>query len=40
METTDQHLPRYLSYSLMTYMEAMWPGHNDGGWFVLYQIRR
>ena len=40
METTDQHLPRYLSYSLMTYMEAMWPGHNDGGWFALYQIRR
>jgi len=40
MEATDQHLPRYLSYSLMTYMEAMWPGHNGGGWFVLYQIRR
>ena len=31
--TTDQHLPRYLSYSLMTYFEAMWPGHNGGGWF-------
>ena len=31
--TTDQHLPRYLSFSLMTYFEAMWPGHNDGGWF-------
>ncbi len=31
--TTDQHLPRYLSYSLMTYMENMWPGHNGGGWF-------
>ena len=30
---TDQHLPRYLSYSLMTYFEAMWPGHNGGGWF-------
>lgn len=31
--TTDQHLPRYLSYSLMTYFEAMCPGHNGGGWF-------
>ena len=31
--TTDQHLPRYLSYSLMTYFESMWPGHNGGGWF-------
>ena len=31
--TTDQHLPRYLSFSLMTYFEAMWPGHNGGGWF-------
>ena len=31
--TTDQHLPRYLSFSLMTYFESMWPGHNGGGWF-------
>lgn len=31
--TTDQHLPRYLSYSLVTYFENMWPGHNGGGWF-------
>ena len=31
--TTDQHLPRYLSFSLMTYFEKMWPGHNGGGWF-------
>ena len=31
--TTDQHLPRYLSYSLMTYFDSMWPGHNGGGWF-------
>jgi len=31
--TTDQHLPRYLSYSLMTYFENMWPRHNGGGWF-------
>ena len=30
---TDQHLPRYLSFSLMTYLESMWPGHNGGGWF-------
>lgn len=29
----DQHLPRYLSYSLMTYMESMAPGRNGGGWF-------
>ena len=31
--TTDQHLPRYLSFSLMTYFESMWPGNNGGGWF-------
>ena len=31
--TTDQHLPRYLSYSLMTYFENMCPGRNGGGWF-------
>ncbi len=30
---TDQHLPRYLSYSLMTYMDSMCPGRNGGGWF-------
>ena len=29
----DQHLPRYLSYSLMRYMEDMAPGLNGGGWF-------
>lgn len=29
----DQHLPRYLSYSLMRYMEDMAPGRNGGGWF-------
>ena len=33
---TDQHLPRYLSYSLMTYMEQMLPGGNGGGWFDPY----
>ena len=36
--TTDQHLPRYLSYSLMTYFENMWPGHNGGGWFDPFDI--
>lgn len=29
----DQHLPRYLSFSLMRYMEAMAPNRNGGGWF-------
>lgn len=29
----DQHLPRYLSFSLMTYFENMCPGKNGGGWF-------
>lgn len=29
----DQHLPRYLSFSLMRYMEDMAPGRNGGGWF-------
>lgn len=31
--STDQHLPRYLSYSLITYFDAMCPGRNGGGWF-------
>ena len=31
--TTDQHLPRYLSFSLMTYFENMCPGRNGGGWW-------
>ena len=35
---TDQHLPRYLSYSLMTYFENMWPGHNGGGWFDTFDM--
>ncbi len=30
---TDQHLPRYLSYSLMRYMENHAPSKNGGGWF-------
>lgn len=36
--STSQHLPRYLSYSLMTYMENMRPGHNGGGWFDPYDM--
>ena len=36
--TTDQHLPRYLSYSLMTYFENMWPDHNGGGWFDPFDL--
>ena len=36
--TQDQHLPRYLSYSLMTYFESMWPDHNGGGWFDPYDM--
>ena len=35
---TDQHLPRYLSYSLMTYFENMWPEHNGGGWFDTFDM--
>lgn len=34
---TDQHLPHYLSYSLMRYMENAAPGRNKGGWFDTYQ---
>ncbi|MBQ3704942.1 MAG: permease [Clostridia bacterium] len=37
--TTDQHLPRYLSFSLMTYFESMWPGHNGGGWFDPFDMQ-
>lgn len=36
---TDQHLPRYLSYSLMTYLESMAPGRNGGGWFDPFDCR-
>ena len=36
--TTDQHLPRYLSFSLMTYFENMWPGRNGGGWFDPFDL--
>ena len=34
---TDQHLPEYLSYSLVRYMENAWPGRCGGGWFDPYQ---
>lgn len=36
---TDQHLPRYLSFSLMRYLEAMAPGRNGGGWFDPFDCR-
>lgn len=36
---TDQHLPRYLSYSLMRYLEDMAPGRNGGGWFDPFDCR-
>ena len=35
----DQHLPRYLSYSLMHYMEKTAPERNGGGWFDPYDCR-
>jgi hypothetical protein len=34
---TDQHLPRYLSYSLMRFMENTAPNRNGGGWFDPYE---
>lgn len=36
---TDQHLPRYLSFSLMRYFEALSPGRNGGGWFDPYDCK-
>lgn len=33
----DQHLPEYLSYSLVRYLDHAWPGRNGGGWFDTYQ---
>jgi hypothetical protein len=33
---TDQHLPKYVSYSLMRLMENYAPGRNGGGWFDPY----
>ena len=37
---TDQHLPRYLSYSLMRYFESVAPGRNSGGWFDPFDCDR
>ena len=36
----DQHLPRYLSYSLPLYMENLAPGKNGGGWFDPFECDR
>ncbi|MDR0928113.1 MAG: hypothetical protein LBM74_00175, partial [Oscillospiraceae bacterium] len=36
---TDQHLPRYLSFSLMRYFEDLQPGKNGGGWFDPYDCQ-
>ena len=33
----DQHLPEYLSYSLVRFLDNAWPGRNGGGWFDTYQ---
>lgn len=30
---SQQHIPRYASYSLMRWMENLVPGRNGGGWF-------
>ncbi|GEM44520.1 permease [Deinococcus cellulosilyticus] len=32
-ETSQQHIPRYASYSLLRWMEHLKPGQNGGGWF-------
>ena len=34
---TQQHLPKYLSYFNMRYMESIAPGRNGGGWFDPYE---
>lgn len=34
---THQHLPRYLSYFMIRYMENVKPGKNGGGWFDPFQ---
>lgn len=36
----DQHLQRYLSYSLPRYMEHVAPGRNGGGWFDPFDCDR
>lgn len=35
-KNTDQHLPRYVSYSLVRLMERYAPGRNAGAWFDPY----
>lgn len=37
---TMQHLPKYLGYFLMRYLENVKPGGNGGGWFDLYECGR
>lgn len=37
MMDQDQNLPRYLSYSLVRWLENLAPGRNGGGWFDAYQ---
>ena len=36
----DQHLPRYLSYSLVRWMDNVLPGKNGGGWFDPFDCDR
>lgn len=36
----DQHLPRYLSYSLVRYMDNVAPNRNGGGWFDPFECDR
>ena len=36
----DQHLPRYLSYSLVRWMDNVMPGKNGGGWFDPFDCDR
>ena len=36
----DQHLQRYLSYSLVRWMENVKPGKNGGGWFDPFECDR
>lgn len=36
---TQQHLPKYLSYFIMRYLENVKPGKNGGGWFDAFECR-
>lgn len=36
-EYAQQHLPKYLSYTTMRYLESAAPGRNLGGWFDPYE---